>query len=60
MLLDNYHLTFKETPVIMLERQGGVSSISPLKSIYYMTKVILAVLIMKTKKKKVWEMSHDA
>ncbi|NMM54609.1 glycosyltransferase family 2 protein [Paenibacillus aquistagni] len=60
VLLDNYHLTFKETPVIMLERQGGVSSISPLKSIYYMTKVILAVLIMKTKKKKVWEMSHDA
>ena len=35
----------KEIPVIMRERSGGVSSISPIKSIYYMVKVSLAILI---------------
>lgn len=35
----------KEIPVIMKERAGGVSSISPKKSIYYMVKVTLAILI---------------
>ncbi|OXM14110.1 glycosyltransferase family 2 protein [Paenibacillus herberti] len=50
--LDNHHGRFVELPVVMQERQGGVSSISPLKSGYYMVKVILAVLIAKTKKKK--------
>lgn len=35
----------REIPVIMRERQGGVSSISPKKSIYYMIKVTLAILI---------------
>ncbi|AZK48135.1 glycosyltransferase family 2 protein [Paenibacillus lentus] len=59
VLLDNYQLTFQETPVVMKERQGGVSSISPLQSIYYMCKVILAILMMKTRKKKAWEMSHE-
>ena len=35
----------KEIPVIMRERQGGVSSISMGKSVYYMIKVSLAILI---------------
>lgn len=35
----------KEIPVVMRERAGGVSSISPVKSIYYMIKVSLAILI---------------
>lgn len=35
----------KEIPVIMKSREGGVSSISPKKSIYYMIKVSLAILI---------------
>lgn len=35
----------KEIPVVMKERAGGVSSISPKKSIYYMIKVTLAILI---------------
>ena len=35
----------KEIPVIMKARKGGVSSISPKKSIYYMIKVTLAILI---------------
>lgn len=35
----------KEIPVVMKPREGGVSSISPKKSIYYMIKVTLAILI---------------
>lgn len=34
-----------EIPVIMYEREGGVSSISMKKSVYYMIKVSLAILI---------------
>lgn len=37
----------EEVPVIMRERAGGVSSISPMKSVYYMIKVTLAILIEK-------------
>ena len=37
-------MNIKEVPVIMKERQGGVSSISPIKSIYYMLKVTLAIV----------------
>ena len=35
----------KEVPVIMRERAGGQSSISAVKSIYYMLKVSLAIII---------------
>lgn len=35
----------EEIPVIMKEREGGVSSISMKKSVYYMIKVTLAILI---------------
>lgn len=35
----------REIPVVMRERSGGRSSIRPLHSIYYMTKVSLAILI---------------
>ena len=35
----------EEIPVIMKEREGGVSSISLKKSVYYMIKVPLAILI---------------
>ncbi|GGE27861.1 glycosyltransferase family 2 protein [Streptococcus himalayensis] len=41
------HYTIKEIPVIMKERQGGVSSISLKKSIYYMFKVSLAIVMVK-------------
>ncbi len=34
-----------EIPVIMNERQGGVSSISFVKSVYYMVKVTIAILV---------------
>lgn len=36
-----------EVPVVMLERAGGQSSISPLKSIYYMIKVSIAILLYR-------------
>lgn len=35
----------KEIPVVMREREGGVSSISGRKAVYYMVKVTLAILI---------------
>ena len=35
----------REVPVIMHERQGGVSSINALASVYYMIKVSLAIII---------------
>lgn len=36
-----------EVPVIMQERMGGVSSINPLRSAYYMIKVPLALLVYR-------------
>lgn len=39
----------KEVPVIMREREGGVSSIRSLKSAYYMIKVTLALCVHKIK-----------
>ena len=35
----------EEIPVVMHEREGGVSSISLKKSVYYMVKVTLAMII---------------
>ena len=35
----------EEYPVVMREREEGVSSISPLRSVYYMIKVTLAILV---------------
>jgi len=37
----------EEIPVIMRERSGGQSSIRPLHTIYYMTKVSLAILLRR-------------
>ncbi len=36
-----------EAPVVMYEREGGTSSISPFKSVYYMIKVTLAILLYR-------------
>lgn len=46
MLLKN-NLKVCEVPVVMRERIGGVSSISPIKSIYYMIKVSIAIFMEK-------------
>ena len=43
----NKHFKVKEFPVRMRQRQGGISSISPMQSIYYMVKVTLAILVEK-------------
>lgn len=40
----------EEIPVIMRERTGGISSISLKKSVYYMIKVSLAILIERIRK----------
>lgn len=40
-----------EVPVIMRQRAGGVSSISPSRSIYYMVKVTLAILMVLLRRK---------
>ena len=42
----------KEVPVIMKERESGTSSISPLKSVYYMIKVSLAIVVCRLTHKK--------
>lgn len=43
-------LMLKEVPVEMQERQGGASSISGIKSLYYMVKVTLAVIMTAMRK----------
>ena len=43
-------LKVAEVPVIMREREGGVSSISMKKSVYYMVKVTLAILIERIRR----------
>lgn len=42
----------QEVPVQMRERQGGVSSINPAKSVYYMIKVSLALVFSRIASKK--------
>ena len=43
--LNGYRI--KEVPVIMVERKEGVSSINWLRSIYYMIKVNLSIVICR-------------
>lgn len=45
VLLHRSGLTMREIPVEMLSRQAGKSSITPTRSVYYMIKVTLAILI---------------
>lgn len=49
VLINNYKVS--EVPVKMHPRVAGVSSISKIKSIYYMINVILSILLMKGIKK---------
>lgn len=44
------NMRVEEIPVVMKAREGGVSSISLKKSIYYMIKVPLAILIERIRK----------
>lgn len=47
------HLRVSELPVIMHERQGGVSSIRQLKAAYYMIKVSMAILFDRMRRVEV-------
>jgi glycosyltransferase involved in cell wall biosynthesis len=40
-----HKLRLREVPVAMRERGGGASSITALRSVYYMTKVLLAIFV---------------
>lgn len=50
VLLHKMHLRLAEVAVTMRERTGGKSSITPIRSVYYMTKVLMAILIDLLKK----------
>lgn len=50
VLLKKAGFRIVEVPVLMRERQGGASSITPLRALYYMVKVLLAVMIDTLKK----------
>jgi glycosyltransferase involved in cell wall biosynthesis len=45
LLMHHHRLSSMEIPVIMRERMGGVSSINSTRSVYYMIKVLLAVVV---------------
>ena len=45
VLLVKHKLRLKEVPVAMRERGGGTSSITALRSVYYMAKVLLAIFV---------------
>ncbi len=44
-VLNRFHVG--EVPVVMEERLGGKSSISPLRSVYYMIKVCIALIVFR-------------
>lgn len=48
----NHGMKIDEIPVIMRARQGGVSSITMKKSVYYMVKVTMAIIIERLRGKK--------
>lgn len=50
VLLHKTDFSIMEVPVSMAERAGGKSSITPLRSIYYMVKVLLAIFVDLLKK----------
>jgi hypothetical protein len=45
VMVFRHRLRFEEVPVTMRERGGGSSSITALRSIYYMVKVLLAIFV---------------
>jgi len=50
VLLHRAGMTMGEVPVVMRDRMEGRSSITPIRSVYYMIKVLLAVFIDLLKK----------
>src|SRR5215211_8128992 len=61
VLMVHFHrLRMREVPVRMRERDGGVSSISSGKSVYYMIKVLLAIFIGLARARPVPEPGDEA
>ena len=58
VLARRFHLKVAEVPVAMRHRESGRSSITPLRSVYYMTKVTLAVLIQAVSRRPRAEELH--
>lgn len=50
LLLHKQGFGFKEVPVVMSHRKAGYSSITPLRSVYYMLKVLLSIFITLIRK----------
>jgi glycosyltransferase involved in cell wall biosynthesis len=50
VLLHKAGMRMAEVPTTMRERTGGRSSITPIRSVYYMTKVLMAIFIDLMKK----------
>jgi hypothetical protein len=50
VLLHKMNLRMEEVPVTMRGRTGGKSSITPMRSVYYMIKVLMAIFIDLLKK----------
>jgi hypothetical protein len=44
-MVHRHRLRLREVPVSMRERAGGRSSITAFRSVYYMAKVLLALLV---------------
>jgi len=44
-----FYFLIKEVPVIMRERTAGESSITPIRAVYYMVKVMLVILARFTR-----------
>ena len=53
ILLHHRDFRIKEVPVVMFRRNRGLSSITPLKSIYYMYKVLFSVFVSIYRKDQV-------
>jgi glycosyltransferase involved in cell wall biosynthesis len=53
IFLKRHGIQLKEVPVRMNQRAGGLSSITPFKSVYYMVKVTLAMFIDASRPKAV-------
>jgi hypothetical protein len=60
LMLHFHRLRMREYPVRMLQRGGGVSSISSGKSVYYMLKVLLAIFVGLVRARPVVEPGEEA
>jgi glycosyltransferase involved in cell wall biosynthesis len=60
LMLHFHRLRMQEVPVAMMQRGGGVSSITSGKSVYYMVKVLLAIFVGLARRRPVVEPGDQA